>query len=270
MQVVIRNPSLMNLCTVRNIWSAVLLLSSALVGLGAEVVCEGSYPQHLQGVCLDAQGNIYWSFTTALVKTDGQGKKLKEIEVPTHHGDLCIAEGRIYVAVNHGPFNDPAGKADSWVYVYDGDLEFLSKHATPQIIYGAGGMDYREGKFYVIGGLPGDLQQNYVYEYDRELSFVKQHVIESGQTLLGIQTAAWAKGHWWFGCYGTPRVMLKTDKDFNLLGKYEFDCAYGVAASPDGGIFVARDWRAEGRHHGAVDLASADPVKGLAKAGSTK
>ncbi len=36
------------------------------------VDCPGDYAKHLQGTAADDGGNIYWSFTTVLVKTDGQ------------------------------------------------------------------------------------------------------------------------------------------------------------------------------------------------------
>ncbi|MBT4694520.1 MAG: hypothetical protein HOB73_14370, partial [Planctomycetaceae bacterium] len=71
------------------------------------MACEGRYKHHLQGVCRDGQGSLFWSFTTALVKSDAEGKVVKKIEVASHHGDLCHVAGRIYVAVNYGKFNDP-------------------------------------------------------------------------------------------------------------------------------------------------------------------
>lgn len=37
------------------------------------VACEGDYQHHLQGVCADKKGAVYWSFTTDLVKTDRSG-----------------------------------------------------------------------------------------------------------------------------------------------------------------------------------------------------
>lgn len=227
------------------------------------IPCEGDYRHHLQGVAIDASGDIHWSFTTTMVKTDKNGKKLKEIEVPNHHGDLCVVKDRLYVAVNFGPFNHPDGTADSWVHVYDLELNLLSKHRTPEVVYGAGGMDYRNGSFYVIGGLPASHDKNYVYEYDGEFSFVKRHEIDSGQTRLGIQTAAFIGGRWWFGCYGSPRELLIADVDFNLLGKHVFDCAYGIAAAPDGRILVAEGPCAKGRCRGALVHAIPDKKAGL-------
>ncbi|MDO4425660.1 MAG: hypothetical protein Q4D17_07865, partial [Planctomycetia bacterium] len=63
-----------------------------------KIMCEGTYGGHLQG--LDNDGaSIFWAFTTELVKTDGDGKVLKKVEVPNHHGDLCCHNGVVFVAV---------------------------------------------------------------------------------------------------------------------------------------------------------------------------
>ncbi len=70
-----------------------------------------------------------------------------------HHGDLCFRDGKLYVAVNLGKFNDPDGNADSWVYVYDAEsLKELARHETQEVLYGAGGIGYRDGHFFVVGG----------------------------------------------------------------------------------------------------------------------
>ncbi|MCP4815979.1 MAG: hypothetical protein GY888_25970, partial [Planctomycetaceae bacterium] len=154
------------------------------------ISCEGIYPQHLQGFCWDDQGHIYWSFTTMLVKSDSHGKVLKKIPVASHHGDLCHHDGKLYVAVNLGPFNDPAGKAHSWVYSYRADtLTLLAKHKTPQLIYGAVGLADQDGIVIVMGGLPEVLRENYLYEYDLSFKFLRKHIVPSGYTRLGIQTA---------------------------------------------------------------------------------
>ena len=198
----------------------------------AEVLCEGKYAGHLQGVCRGANGNFFWSFTRALVKTDTKGKVLKKIEVPDHHGDVCFAGGKIYCAVNFGAFNNPEGKSDNWVYVYNSkDLECLAKYPVPEIKHGAGGIAEKNGRFIVVGGLPEGVKENYVYEYDKEFNFKKRHVIKSGWTRLGIQAAAFAQGHWWFACYGS--VLLKTTPDFKMVGKYNFNCGYGVLRGPN-------------------------------------
>lgn len=192
------------------------------------VTCEGSYPHHLQGICADTDA-IYWCFTTQLVKTDLDGTLLKKVPVANHHGDLCFHDGKLYVAVNLGKFNDPKGNADSWVYVYDaGDLSFVSKHETQEVFHGAGGIGIRNGHFFVVGGLPDGVEENYVYEYDEKFKFIQKHVVQSGHTRLGIQTATFSDDRWWFGCYGDPKILLVTDADFKMKGRYKYDCSLGI------------------------------------------
>ncbi len=228
------------------------------------VRCEGLYPGHLQGICTNNRDAIYWPFTTVLVKTDLAGRMLKKIDVASHHGDLCFYDGKVYVAVNLGQFNLPAGKADSWVYVYDADtLEELARHKTPQVVHGAGGIAFHDGRFLVVGGLPVGVDENYLYEYGPDFSFRTRHVLNSGYTFLGIQTAAFADGHWWFGCYGSPKWLLKADPQYKLDGRWKLDASLGIVGLPDGRLLVARGTR-EGKQHGAaVDVAVPDEQAGL-------
>ena len=92
-----------------------LLTQACLSGSEPPVVaCEGTFPHHLQGICVDQQA-LYWSFTTRLVKTDRSGKLLKQIPVANHHVDLSYYYGKIIVYVNLGRNKDTRGNADSWV-----------------------------------------------------------------------------------------------------------------------------------------------------------
>jgi hypothetical protein len=212
-----------------------LALISVVADAADPIVCPGTYKGHLQGVATDAGSDtgasaIYWSFTVTLVKTDLKGEILNQVEVPNHHGDLAWHDGKVYVAVNLGKFNEEPGQADSWVYVYDAnDLSLLSKHEVQEVVHGAGGMEYRDGHFFVVGGLPEGYNENYVYEYDGDFKFIERHVIASGWTKLGIQTTAFFDGFWWFGCYGDPRVLLKADENFQFLEKYVEDWSIGIA-----------------------------------------
>ncbi len=229
------------------------------------VQCDGFYSNHLQGIAVDGQGAIFWSFTTTLVRTDSQGNIAKTIDVKNHHGDLTYVDGKLYVAVNFGAFNNPQGKADSWVYVYQADdLSLLAKHEVQEVIYGAGGMAHDQGQFFVVGGLPSDINENYIYEYDSDFQFVKRHEIASGQTHLGIQTAEYADGHWWFGCYGNPQQLVVTDESFTVTGRYDFNCSYGIAAISSGKCLVASGTAVQGKGQtGAVHLAIPDDKLGL-------
>lgn len=228
------------------------------------VTCEGTYPHHLQGICVDDKA-IYWSFTTTLVKTDLNGKLLKKVPVVNHHGDLCDHDGKLYVAVNLGKFNDPQGNADSWIYVYDADtLEEVAPHEVPEVIHGAGGIGCHNAHFFVVGGLPDGVEENFIYEYDGDFKFVEKYVIASGHTHLGIQTATFAQDRWWFGCYGDPKTLLVTDAEFQMKGRYEFDCSLGIEGLPEGRLLSAsgRCEKARGCT-GSVRVSVSDTQKGL-------
>ena len=268
-----------------NVFPAIIAASSVLAaglspqlsvaappdGIFTNVQCEGTYTGHLQGICTDNQESIYWCFTTVLVKTDQAGKMLKKISVASHHGDLFFHDGKIYVAVNLGQFNNPQGKADSWIYVYHAaDLAEVARHKVPEVVYGAGGIACHNGHFVVVGGLPPDIQENYAYEYDRNFKFLKRHVIPSGYTLLGIQTAAYSGGYWWFGCYGKPSVLLKADESFQLVGKYTVDCALGIVGLSDGDFLIARGSLSNKKNTGSAVVADADVKKGLIQQNQNK
>ncbi|HEY0981979.1 hypothetical protein [Schlesneria sp.] len=246
----------------------------SLAGDFQPVICEGTYQHHLQGVCTDEAESIFWSFTTKLVKTDQQGKVLKVVDVANHRGDLCFHQSKVYVAVNLGKFNDPNGNADSWVYVYDaGDLSLLAKRRTPEVFHGAGGIACHDNKFLVVGGLPDGVSENLAYEYDANFKFVKKHVLASGHTNLGIQTAAFADGDWWFGCYGRAKsasapamapAVLKADTALTKVERFEFDCSLGIVPLADGRFLVARGGVTQDKtHSGRLTLAVVDPKDGL-------
>ena len=222
-----------------------------------DIYCEGQYGGHLQGIDVDSQDSIYWSFTVDLVKTDAHGKVLAHIEVPNHHGDLVCLEDRLYVAVNLGEFNQEPGKENSWVYVYStSDLALITKYAVPELVHGAGGITMRGGHFFVVGGLPVGYAVNYVYEYDAEFSFIKRHVLASGYTEKGIQTACAALGRFWFGCYGYPENngMLVWSLEDGTLEYHDTHASIGIAHLGDGRFLQALTKKDEktGRYWGKV------------------
>lgn len=252
--------------TFRGLLTAIWLpvTTFAVEPLGA-ASCEGSYPRHVQGICTNGKDAIYWCWTDALVKTDAQGRILKQVPVANHHGDLCYHAGRVFVATNLGKFNRPAGEADSWVYVYDGDtLAGLAKHPVSELVHGAGGMAYHDGKFIIVGGLPPGVNENYLYEYDEAFKFQKRHVLASGYTLMGIQTAAYVDGTWWFGCYGKPAVLLRADEKFQFTGKWEFNASVGIVPLDRGRFLIGQNTVVKGKGNQAkVVSAHVDEKSGL-------
>ncbi|RCS54924.1 hypothetical protein DTL42_03420 [Bremerella cremea] len=226
--------------------------------------CPGTYRGHLQGVCCNRQGDVYWSFTDRLVKTDTEGEILAAVDAPSHQGDLCYHDGKLYVAVNLGQFNKPAGEADSWVFVYDAEtLAEIAKHQVPEVVHGAGGIDFHGGHFFVVGGLPPGTDENYAYQYDTDFKFVQRHVIASGYTLMGIQTAAFHDGHWWFGCYGKPAELLRTSSDFKDVKRWPYDAALGIVGVGPGKFLIGRGTHSKEGHTGRLVPAIVDEASGL-------
>jgi len=242
--------------------------ASAQDGLQA-VACAGRYDGHLQGVATNKVDTLWWSWTTALVKTDRAGQVLGRITVPSHAGDLTYRDGKVYVAFNFGRFNQPEGEADSWIVVYDGDtLAELERHAIPELIHGAGGIAHHGDRFVVVGGLPVGAEENLVYEYDLNFVLLRRHTLPTGYTRLGIQTIEYADGAWWLGCYGNPRgqpgVLLRTDGEFRLTGRWAFSAGIGLAHLGDGRFLVGHNQgNRQDRYRGWLEAARLHPERGL-------
>ena len=219
------------------------------------IQCEGLYPMHLQGISTDKKNSIFWSFTNELVRTDLKGKVLNRVKVLNHHGDLCFKDGKVYVAVNLGKFNELAGQEDSWVFVYDAtNLKELGRYKVPELVHGAGGISSYRGNFFVVGGLPQGFTENYIYEYDNSFRFIKRHTIASGYTYKGIQTAEYYEGQWWFGCYGNPK-LIKTDEKFQILDKNDFNESLGIVGYSPKKLFIANSKaNADKLHKGTIGV----------------
>ena len=134
----------------------------------------------------------------------------------------------------------------------------------PELVHGAGGMAWHDGKFLLVGGLPPGVNENYAYEYDESFKFQRRHVIASGYTLMGIQTVAQADGAWWFGCYGKPAVLLRADEKLQFTGDWEFNASVGVAPISGGRFLIAQNIPVKGKGHTAkVFIAKPDEKAGM-------
>ena len=193
--------------------------------------CEGVHGRHLQGVASDGR-SIWWCFTVDLVKTDLSGRILASVKVPKHHGDICLFDGLVYAAVNLGRFNQEAGQAVSKVMAYDADT--LAPRGTwdvPEVVHGAGGMTFADGRFFIVGGLPSTHERNYVYEYTKDFRFVKRHELATGNTFLGVQTATFEDGELLLGVYGwkgNPPGTLHCDKSLTTFRRTTANTSTGL------------------------------------------
>ena len=208
----------------------VALYQSAAAELPAKIECEGAYGGHLQGT--DARGtNIWWSFTKKIVRTDLAGRVLASCDAPSHQGDLCVKGDTLYVAVNLGRFNTETAGV-SFVYSFDA-VTLAQKKVWPlDMPMGAGGITWKDDRFYVVGGLTPTRNRNHVHEYDADFNLVRRHPLEAGYTVLGIQTATFMDGEFLFGIYGgkgNPGGVLRCSPDFKTIRRYTSGGAVGFA-----------------------------------------
>ncbi|MGN0833442.1 MAG: hypothetical protein ACI4RD_07310 [Kiritimatiellia bacterium] len=171
------------------------------------IVCEGDYQYHVQGVATDGK-SIFWSFTTALVKTGLDGKLAAKVEVSKGHhmGDLKTLDGKVYVGMNMSGVRKRAGDE---VWVYDAaTLELVRKIPTPQTIWCNNGLAWHDGFFYVIGSASDHMPYNFVHVYDKDWGYFGVRAIESGWTMLGVQTVAAFGESLVFGYYGNAKDEL--------------------------------------------------------------
>lgn len=150
---------------------------------GEEIVCRGKYPLHVQGVATDGT-NIYWSFTSVLVKTDRQGNELARFEQKNAHmGDITWHAGKVYAGYN----GFHVGFDEIWVFD-DATLSRVRTVRTPETVFCNNGIEWCEGSFYVIGNMPKYARYNYIFEYDENLRFRGARFVDSGWTYVGLQT----------------------------------------------------------------------------------
>ena len=224
-------------CRLNVVSSILLLLFSVLTVYGNTFQCQKTYPQHLQGFDCDVNF-IYWSFSDMLVKTDWQGKEIKAVKVPYHHGDMCLKDNRIYVAVNFGRFNDPAGNAKNFIYVYDAnDLKKIAEYKVDEVKYGAGAIAPTENGFMVTGGLPPDpanYPANLLYEYDKDFKFIGCIKV-APWTLSGVQVIYKAPGGWLLAGYRSRIIVC--DNNFNFLSDEGYNATHGIMRHPVTGKF---------------------------------
>ena len=198
---------------------------------------EKNFKGHLQGIAADESG-IYWSFYDTLLKTDYYGKKLALFPRISHMGDLCVVNGKVYVALTiYGPSH--IVKHDNWqgwVLVFDaGTLKYLGRHkmAVPAV----DGIAFLDGKFYVGVAAERELHPlNKVLVYDKEFKFLKELTLDIGQkTFYGAQTINPFGSRLLFSFYGEKKkksYIFEPDDLTKIVDTFPVRTSYGMAAVP--------------------------------------
>ena len=215
-----------------------------MLGDGDEIRCAGEYAGHIQGLATDGE-TIYWSFTSAVVRTDLNGKVLAKHPLAVHGGDPCFAGGKLYVPLGTNFSLEPgkkekkhkAGKnkkpaADNFVLVLDPDLKPLRTIPLVGFKYGAGGIACRNGRFYIVGGRPAGRPGNTIHEYGADFKPLRRIEIDFNSS-SGIQTINFTPaGRCLLGCYGAGGMAYRGGNFFIVGGRpdgkpgntiYEYD-----------------------------------------------
>ncbi|MDD3587771.1 MAG: hypothetical protein PHQ75_11385 [Thermoguttaceae bacterium] len=191
--------------------------------------------RHVQGMCCDKDA-IYLSFTTILFKTDHHGKILCQRDVPEHHGDICLKDGKLYcaTAVFHEKEKKNPRGYDCFVYVYDTDLNFVERIPLDGITVGVDGIEWHAGHFYIGNdkGYKTDIKSNTINIYDEKFNLVGTKTVP-GWTWCGVQTICWSNGRFWLGLWSREKYhTLEVDENFKVLATHELQTLKGMYALP--------------------------------------
>ena len=217
------------------------LVMAAGVGCRAEeIICEGTYPLHLQDVaCDDRREFFYWSFTDTLVKTDAGGQVIVTKHVDDHHGGLTVKDGKVYISV--AKISDWNRGADSsQTYVYDAeDLSFIEKIPHRESRGRDAIATTGDGGFAIgICDLFYDKSEfRSICTYDKEFNFLKTYPIKvRGNIYGGAQTMKRFADGYMIAFYGK---FVVTDQAFTPVKYYKVDAACGFIVLEPTKILVA-------------------------------
>ena len=88
--------------------------------------------------------------------------------------------------------------------------------------------------------------------------FMERHVIQSGYTVLGVQTLAFHEGQWWFGCYG--KQLLVTDESFQMKERFDFDGSLGIVGIGKGQFLIGQESGNKKEHGGKAVVAKKELI----------
>ena len=223
-----------------------------------KVELEGEYSGHLQDVCRDKAGYIYWAHTSCILKTDMRGKVLVKAAVEGHNAGCEVKDGILYVAVC--PMQNKTGgqtTPECRLQINEYDTETLAlraKHVLP-VNDRAGSLALLEDGSFVVGCLrPKDIlpSQARFHHVGRDFSLKSTHLLENVKVRLGIEVIKRTGDTLFMMLYGSPTVKVDA-KTFAEKGRLEnkggqmgllFDgdyCWRGYSRQPEGGK-VWKSW----------------------------
>ena len=149
-----------------------------------------TFPGHLQGIAADESG-IYWSCYDRIIKTKWDGTLIATVDTPTHAGDCCVKDGKLYVSVTYYKQADilKAKGLRAAVYIYDCATLRFEKYILLKDIPFPDGITCYKGNFYLADNSVRKAHRlNAFYVYDSNFKFLRHEIIEIGvKTLFGAQ-----------------------------------------------------------------------------------
>lgn len=192
-----------------------------------KVELEGEYPGHLQDVCRDKAGFIYWAHTHYILKTDTSGKVLVKAEVEGHNAGCEVKDGVLYVAVC--PLQNTTGgqtTPECRLQINEYDTETLAlraKHVLP-VNDRAGSLAILEDGSFVVGCLrPKDIlpSQARFHHVGSDFRLKSTHLLNDVNVRLGIEVIKRTGDTLLMMLYGSPTVMVDA-KTFVETGRLEY------------------------------------------------
>ena len=175
---------------------------------------EGAYVGHLQDVCRDKAGHIYWTHTHHILKTDADGKVIMRAEVEGHNAGCEVKDGVLYVAVC--PMQGKTGgkttpECNLQVNEYDAaTLALRVKHVLP-VNDRAGSLAILPDGSFVVGCLrPQDISPTQVrlHRLSGDFQLVKSVILDNVDVKLGIETIKYHDGELFLSMYKGSNGLL--------------------------------------------------------------
>ena len=191
---------------------------------------------HIQGICVSADA-VYVSQYKDLYKYDWNGNLLKHLPAKSHAGDMCYADGEVFVVY--------CGDKNA-IEVYDGDMNLKRSAIMPR---GADGIACLDGVLYVGNGnaeIPGKPRRGVLFgKYDAKTlkSLCEPVTVDHGHDAwLGVQNIATDGEYLYVNVYSWDRHginFFKMDRDFKVLGAWQWKEGNGqgfdvIAPAADG------------------------------------
>ena len=181
---------------------------------------------HVQGFCADGD-YIYVSQMIQLTKFDWKGNFIKKVEAPSHTGDICVYNGRIYAAVASWGPNVPKDAPKGGIYEYDTDLNFIRKVDFERGLDGIAAIDGVLYAGYGPNPMAGHLTNRFIRVDAKTLKTIDvKEVCYGVKTAFGCQNATTDGKDLFAIFYNSEKPLVVLDKDVGIISTPDASAFY--------------------------------------------